>query len=153
MSDSRLPIYKLATSLVVVLVLVVTAACGESDDDDSDAGSASSPEPTTELVSETSGCHEDPVTTESGLEFVDLECGDGDEAESGMLVTVHYVGTLEDGTKFDSSRDRGEPFPVPLGAGGVIPGWDEGVEGMKVGGIRKLTIPPDLGYGEAGAGG
>jgi FKBP-type peptidyl-prolyl cis-trans isomerase len=146
-------IYKIITSLLVALVLVVFAACGESSDgDDSDAGSGSSPEPTTESVSETSGCHEEPVTTESGLQFVDIECGDGEEAQSGMLVTVHYVGTLENGKKFDSSRDRGEPFPFPLGAGAVIPGWDEGVAGMKVGGTRELTIPPDLAYGEAGAG-
>jgi FKBP-type peptidyl-prolyl cis-trans isomerase len=92
------------------------------------------------------------VTTDTGLEIEDIECGDGETAEEGDLVTVHYTGTLEDGTKFDSSLDRDEPYPFNLGAGMVIPGWDEGVAGMQVGGTRKLTIPPDLAYGEAGAG-
>lgn len=81
----------------------------------------------------------------------DLEVGTGDEAVAGKLVSVHYTGTLTDGTKFDSSVDRGQPFEFPLGAGRVIKGWDQGVAGMKVGGKRKLTIPADLGYGEAGA--
>jgi len=72
-------------------------------------------------------------------------------AETGKTVKVHYTGTLTDGTKFDSSLDRGEPFSFQLGAGQVIRGWDEGVKGMRVGGKRKLTIPPDMGYGAAGA--
>ncbi len=94
------------------------------------------------------------VTTASGLQYVDLFVGDGALAEDGMTVAVHYTGWLSDGTKFDSSRDRGErPFTFQLGAGQVIRGWDEGVKGMRVGGKRKLTIPPDLGYGERGAGG
>ncbi|MGH2748430.1 MAG: FKBP-type peptidyl-prolyl cis-trans isomerase [Actinomycetota bacterium] len=80
----------------------------------------------------------------------DVECGDGETAESGDTITVHYVGTLESGEQFDSSRDRGEPFPFRLGAGDVIPGWDEGLVGMQVGGVRRLTIPPDLAYGETG---
>jgi FKBP-type peptidyl-prolyl cis-trans isomerase len=92
------------------------------------------------------------VNADTGLEIEDIECGDGETAEEGDLVTVHYTGTLEDGTKFDSSLDRDEPYPFNLGAGMVIPGWDEGVAGMQVGGTRKLTIPPDLAYGEAGAG-
>ena len=91
--------------------------------------------------------------TASGLYYQDLEVGTGDEAIGGMTVTVHYEGWLVNGTKFDSSRDRGTPFEFSLGAGFVIPGWDEGVMGMKVGGIRKLVIPPHLGYGSAGAGG
>lgn len=90
---------------------------------------------------------------DSGLVIEDLECGDGVEATAGDSVSVHYTGTLEDGTKFDSSLDRDQPFEFNLGAGQVIAGWDEGVAGMKVGGKRKLTIPPELGYGEAGAGG
>lgn len=82
----------------------------------------------------------------------DVKVGEGSEAVAGKRVTVHYTGTLEDGTKFDSSKDRGEPFEFNLGTGQVIKGWDEGVAGMKVGGIRKLTIPSELGYGERGAG-
>jgi FKBP-type peptidyl-prolyl cis-trans isomerase len=93
------------------------------------------------------------ITTPSGLKYVDLQVGSGDTAKPGDLVTVHYTGWLVDGAKFDSSVDRRQPFSFPLGAGRVIKGWDEGVAGMKVGGKRKLTIPPDLGYGTRGAGG
>jgi FKBP-type peptidyl-prolyl cis-trans isomerase len=93
------------------------------------------------------------IKTKSGLQYIDVKVGDGAEAKKGDKVSVHYTGTLKDGKKFDSSKDRGEPFEFPLGAGRVIKGWDEGVAGMKVGGIRKLIIPPDLGYGERGAGG
>jgi len=91
------------------------------------------------------------VTTASGLKYVDLKVGQGAEAKSGKNVMVDYVGTLTDGTKFDSSYDRREPFPFKIGAGQVIQGWEEGVVGMKVGGKRKLIIPAALGYGEAGA--
>jgi len=87
------------------------------------------------------------------LEINDLKLGTGKEAKAGQRVTVHYVGTLTNGSKFDSSRDRGEGFEFNLGAGEVIKGWDQGVAGMKVGGTRKLTIPPALGYGARGAGG
>lgn len=93
------------------------------------------------------------TTTPSGLKYVDLVVGTGPEAQKGQHVKVHYTGWLTDGKKFDSSVDRGQPFEFPLGAGRVIKGWDEGVAGMKVGGKRKLTIPPSLGYGERGAGG
>lgn len=92
-------------------------------------------------------------TTPSGLVIDDLEVGHGPEAAAGQRVTVHYTGWLTNGTKFDSSKDRGQPFAFPLGQRRVIAGWDEGVQGMKVGGKRKLTIPPDLGYGPRGAGG
>ena len=92
--------------------------------------------------------------------MTDHKIGDGAEAVAGMNVTVHYTGWLFDdaaadkkGTKFDSSRDRGDPFAFPLGAGRVIAGWDQGVAGMKVGGQRSLVIPPELGYGARGAGG
>lgn len=95
----------------------------------------------------------DYTTTESGLQYIDLEEGDGATAEAGMQVSVHYTGWLTDGTKFDSSLDRGQPLTFPLGNGNVIAGWDEGVEGMKVGGVRQLYIPADLAYGETGAGG
>lgn len=87
------------------------------------------------------------VTTASGLQYWDLTTGSGAVAEPGKIVQVHYTGWLADGTKFDSSVDRGQPFEFPLGAGRVIKGWDEGVAGMKVGGKRQLHIPPNLGYG------
>jgi FKBP-type peptidyl-prolyl cis-trans isomerase len=93
------------------------------------------------------------MKTPSGLEFEDLQVGTGSEAKAGKTVDVHYTGWLTNGKKFDSSVDRGEPFSFRLGGGQVIRGWDEGVAGMKVGGKRKLTIPPDLGYGARGAGG
>jgi len=86
------------------------------------------------------------------LQIEDLQAGSGAEAVTGKTVDVHYTGWLTDGTKFDSSLDRGRPFSFPLGAGRVIQGWDRGVVGMKVGGRRKLTIPPELGYGARGAG-
>ena len=97
------------------------------------------------------------TTTPSGLIIEDIAIGDGAIAAAGQDVTVHYAGWLTDGVmrgrKFDSSKDRNEPFVFALGAGRVIKGWDEGVQGMKVGGTRKLTIPPRLGYGAHGAGG
>ncbi len=88
--------------------------------------------------------------TASGLRFQDLEVGEGEEAADGQNVTVHYTGWFLDGEKFDSSVDRGETFSFELGRGSVIAGWDEGVAGMRVGGKRRLVIPPDLAYGEAG---
>ena len=84
------------------------------------------------------------------LQIEEMKPGEGPEAKAGDRVTVHYVGTLTDGTKFDSSRDRGKGFQFSLGKGEVIKGWDRGVAGMKVGQMRKLTIPPDLAYGERG---
>lgn len=87
------------------------------------------------------------------LVIEDIRVGNGAEAKAGQTVSVHYTGTLTDGKKFDSSHDRGQPFKFKLGGGQVIKGWDQGVAGMKIGGLRKLTIPPDLGYGARGAGG
>ena len=93
------------------------------------------------------------TTTDSGLQYEDTTVGDGAEATKGQQVTVHYTGWLENGSKFDSSKDRNDPFQFPLGRGHVIKGWDEGVQGMLIGGTRKLTIPAALGYGARGAGG
>ena len=97
------------------------------------------------------------ITTPSGLQYEDTVAGTGAEAKAGRKVSVHYTGWLYNdgvkGAKFDSSKDRNDPFSFPLGAGHVIRGWDEGVQGMKIGGVRKLTIPPQLGYGARGAGG
>jgi len=94
------------------------------------------------------------ITTGSGLKYVDEVVGTGESPSPGKIVSVHYTGWLENGTQFDSSRgeDRGQPFEFPIGVGRVIKGWDEGVMTMKVGGKRKLIIPPDLGYGATGAG-
>ena len=93
------------------------------------------------------------MTTESGLQYEDIVEGTGPSPRAGQSVTVHYVGTLTSGKKFDASRDRNQPFTFTIGRGQVIKGWDEGVMSMKVGGVRRLTIPPDLGYGARGAGG
>jgi FKBP-type peptidyl-prolyl cis-trans isomerase len=93
------------------------------------------------------------VKTDSGLQYQELKEGTGEAAKKGDTVEVHYTGWLTDGKKFDSSLDSGKPFAFKLGAGMVIKGWDEGVQGIKVGGKRKLIIPPQLGYGERGAGG
>jgi hypothetical protein len=96
---------------------------------------------------------EKTVTTNSGLKYVELKEGNGATPKTGQTVVVHYTGTLEDGTKFDSSRDRNSPFQFKIGVGQVIKGWDEGVGTMKVGDRRQLIIPPELGYGARGAGG
>lgn len=93
------------------------------------------------------------VTTATGLKYTDVKVGSGASPVKGKQVKVHYTGTLENGKKFDSSVDRNEPFSFVIGVGQVIPGWDEGVMGMKVGGKRKLVIPSNLGYGARGAGG
>ena len=128
------------------LALALLVACGDkggSVNQGSGGGNGSS--------SGDADCHEEAFTSPSGLGILDTKCGDGDKAAAGMAVSVHYVGTLENGEQFDSSRDRGAPFEFQLGAGQVIAGWDEGIAGMRIGGIRELTIPPDLGYGEAGS--
>ena len=98
------------------------------------------------------------IMTSSGLQYEEITVGEGAEAKAGAHVTVHYTGWLQNtdgsvGSKFDSSKDRNDPFQFPLGAGHVIKGWDQGVEGMKVGGARRLIIPASLGYGARGAGG
>ena len=113
--------------------------------------STSQPSDTTTAAS-TSGATTSGASMPAGLKIEDTKVGTGAEAVAGKTVTVHYTGTLTDGKKFDSSLDRGQPFKFTLGAGQVIQGWDKGFAGMKVGGKRKLTIPPELGYGARGAG-
>jgi FKBP-type peptidyl-prolyl cis-trans isomerase len=123
--------------ILAALVLIVAGPRGSSSDKDE---AKTDPEPKV-------------VKLDSGLKYQDLKEGTGDKAKSGHQVTVHYTGWLaKTKKKFDSSKDRGEPFVFKLGAGKVIKGWDEGVAGMKVGGKRKLIIPAKLGYGEKGAG-
>ncbi len=92
----------------------------------------------------------EPTMTPSGLQFIDVVVGTGDEARAGQQVVVHYTGWLTSGVKFDSSRDRNDPFDFPLGKGRVIRGWDQGVAGMRIGGQRRLIIPGDLAYGPGG---
>jgi FKBP-type peptidyl-prolyl cis-trans isomerase len=126
-SDVRLPIFLVGSWIILLIILILNPLSGKA-------------------------AEEAMVTTGSGLQYVDLVAGSGREAHAGETAVVHYTGTLTDGTKFDSSKDRKVPFSFRLGAGQVIKGWDEGVEGMKIGGIRKLVIPPQLGYGSRGAG-
>ena len=123
--------------LGAAVVAVLVAACSQSQAPSGDSNGGGGQE----------------VTTPSGLKYQDTKVGDGAEARPGQTVSVHYTGWLTDGKKFDSSKDRGQPFSFALGGGRVIKGWDEGVQGMKVGGVRRLTIPPQLGYGPSGAGG
>jgi peptidylprolyl isomerase len=130
-----------ALVLPLFAILVVAAGCG---------GASKSGAPSTSNPAKVNG---PATTTPSGLQYWDNVVGSGATAAPGNTVKVHYTGFLTTGEKFDSSRDRGEPFSFSLGAGEVIKGWDEGVAGMKVGGQRQLRIPPNLGYGAAGAGG
>jgi peptidylprolyl isomerase len=149
---------KLRYFLIVLAAgaLLSLAACGDDDDDGADTTDTAAEQ------SEPAGADVDtkkkPKITvpkgepPAGLQIKDLKEGDGATAQSGDNVTVDYVGVAySTGKEFDASWDRGEPFPFQLGAGQVIPGWDQGVAGMKVGGRRELTIPPDLAYGETGA--
>jgi FKBP-type peptidyl-prolyl cis-trans isomerase len=131
--------YLLLLSSLVTLVL----ACGDSG----------SPTATTQSTSEVNMESNSTVTTASGLQYTDLEQGTGTEASQGATAVVHYTGWLLDGTKFDSSHDRGVPLEFVIGQGRVIPGWEEGVGTMNVGGKRELIIPPNLAYGAQGAGG
>ena len=126
--------------MVLVFMAVFGVACG------SDSNSVTNRLEVNKMADET-------VTTASGLQIKTLVEGTGDKAEPGKTAVVHYTGWLLDGTKFDSSVDRGTPFEFPLGAGRVIKGWDEGVSTMNIGGKVELIIPPDLAYGPSGAGG
>ena len=113
----------------------------------------SDPKTATEGKTEAPPTETTPPVEATELKIEEVQAGSGEEAVEGKEVTVHYTGKLTDGKQFDSSVDRNEPFKFRLGAGMVIPGWEQGIKGMKVGGKRKLTIPPQLGYGERGAGG
>jgi peptidylprolyl isomerase len=117
-----------------------------------DAASLKPPAPTAKPAPTVMKDKKAMMTTSSGLQYVDTVEGKGAAPTKGQTVTVHYTGTLQDGTKFDSSRDRSDPFKFKIGVGQVIKGWDEGVATMKVGGRRQLVIPPDLGYGARGIG-
>ena len=143
---------RICLSLAILVLLACDASIKPEDAAARDAAVTGAPESLTyapELKVDLSAMTKQP----SGLYTQDLTTGTGAEATSGKQVSVHYTGTLADGRKFDSSRDRGEPIDFQLGVGQVIKGWDEGVAGMKVGGRRKLVIPPELGYGARGAGG
>lgn len=149
--------------LLFIGATVVLAACGGIATPEAPAAvpATTAPEPVAPATgeaaaaaaSEEQAAGEEMMTTASGLQYVILEPGSGDTPQTGDLVQVHYTGTLEDGTKFDSSYDRGEPIKFALGRGLVIPGWDEGIALLKVGSKAKLIIPPELAYGESGAGG
>ena len=129
--------------LILVFLATLGVACGSSSDSDSE----------TKSNSEVNMADEETITTASGLQIKTIVAGTGDKAEAGKTVVVHYTGWLLDGTKFDSSVDRGTPFEFQLGAGRVIKGWDEGVATMNIGGKVELIIPPGLAYGATGAGG
>ncbi len=146
--DRRIITLISASALLAVIVVVVIVAGGDSDD--SGGGSANCPEVSkdTETKPTIGACTGTPPTA---LESIDVVEGDGAVAKAGDNLSMQYVGTIyETGEEFDASWDRGEPFEFELGAGNVIEGWDQGIEGMKVGGRRELIIPPDLGYGAAG---
>jgi FKBP-type peptidyl-prolyl cis-trans isomerase len=135
--------------LAAAIVGLLFLACGE------DEAEQSAPDITPVATeAETEGgppaVSGETTTTESGLQIVDVEVGTGAGVQTGQTAVVHYTGWLADGTKFDSSLDRGQPFTFPVGAGRVIRGWDEGLVGMKAGGERRLVIPSDLAYGPAG---
>jgi len=132
--------------LLGIGLTVPLVACGGG-------GEEASPTPTpsaTQVQGGPPAVSGEPTVTATGLQFIDIKVGTGASPQTGQTVEVHYTGWLADGTKFDSSRDRGLPFSFAIGTGQVIPGWDEGVASMKVGGQRRLIIPPELGYGAQG---
>lgn len=147
--------------LVCVVALVLTQMGGKQDTavaakliQTPSVGTTAIAENNSLIASNTIMSETNVVTTPSGLKYIELNKGDGTATpERGQMVVVHYTGTLEDGTKFDSSRDRGQPFSFKIGIGQVIKGWDEGLSTMKVGDRRQLIIPSELGYGARGAGG
>jgi len=128
------------------LVAIVAAACGG----DGEETSPTSPASSTSAPATPPAVSGQPTTTASGLQYIDIKVGDGATPQTGQTVVVQYTGWLADGTKFDSSLDRGQPLSFAIGTGKVIKGWDEGLATMKVGGQRRLIIPPELGYGANG---
>lgn len=138
---------------LVAVALVITACIKKENQEQAASSSAPSPAMMANPNASKSASTSSVVTLPDGLKYEVLREGNGPVAKAGQTVAVHYTGWLTNGTKFDSSVDRGQPFDFTLGQGQVIKGWDEGVAGMKVGEKRKLTIPPQLGYGERGAGG
>lgn len=152
------------SGVLASIVVVVLAGCGGQDTAPEEAaepdtlvetGSTTAPAPApiaTEYAPDLNVNLDEMERTASGLYLRDLRAGEGEPAAEGDTVVVHYSGWLPDGTQFDSSRDRGEPFSFVLGEGRVIRGWEEGVAGLREGGLRRLVIPPDLGYGPIGAG-
>ena len=149
--NMRLPVAVLAIALLAGCnqYEAQKAASSSTGTPSTSASTPSTPAPAAAAAPTGGKVHKLP----SGLQYEDMVVGSGTMAEPGMSVSVHYTGWLTDGTKFDSSLDRNQAFQFQLGAGQVIRGWDEGVKGMRIGGKRKLTIPPDMGYGAAGAGG
>ncbi|HZS60101.1 MAG TPA: FKBP-type peptidyl-prolyl cis-trans isomerase [Gemmatimonadaceae bacterium] len=144
---------------LTLLLVLCLAACGGEKKADTSTPAASTPAASTPASGSAPafapqlGVDVATMTkTPSGLAYKDTKVGDGPVAKPGQMASVHYTGWLPDGTKFDSSRDAGQPFGFTIGQGQVIKGWDEGVAGMKVGGRRLLVIPPDLGYGASGSG-
>jgi FKBP-type peptidyl-prolyl cis-trans isomerase len=136
--------------VMIAMVGLLLVACGDGDEDE--AASEVTPVATeAEVEGGPPPVSGEATVTDSGLQIIEIEAGSGDEVQAGQTAVVHYTGWLADGTKFDSSVDRGQTFAFPLGAGRVIPGWDEGVAGMKVGDKRRLVLPPDLAYGERGS--
>jgi FKBP-type peptidyl-prolyl cis-trans isomerase len=161
MKNAAMKWNRIGLGRVVVGALVVLAAgCSQSEAPKQDQQPAAAATATAVAATATpapspsaSVATPRPGAPSGELQIEDVKVGTGDEAVAGKSVTVHYTGWLTDGTKFDSSKDHGQPFTFQLGAGQVIKGWDQGVLGMKVGGARKLTIPPSLAYGANGAGG
>jgi peptidylprolyl isomerase/FKBP-type peptidyl-prolyl cis-trans isomerase FkpA len=171
MKKTSMTLYRFGGTYAFVLGLVVLGtACSPSEAPKQDQATASQSAPAATTAAATNQSAADAVSPPpigasiqpttpapqpgaTELKKEDTKVGTGAEAVTGSTVSVHYTGWLTDGTKFDSSKDRGQPFSFQIGSGQVIKGWDQGVTGMKVGGIRKLTIPPELGYGARGAGG
>ena len=150
----------IAVVIICGSVLIISAVTGNNSQQQAIASEIQPSTNTPQLIAqnntpqeETSMDLSNAVTTDSGLKYIVVNEGDGASPQAGQNVTVHYTGTLEDGSKFDSSRDRNRPFSFKIGVGQVIKGWDEGVMDMQVGERRTLIIPPELGYGARGAGG